>query len=73
MSQKSDRRRQDKALRPAEDKSADQATLEREFDPQPVEPSDHKTTTCYNPACPDYRRPRTDGSSCGCKRSKLAV
>lgn len=25
--------------------------------------------TCYNPACPDYRRPRNDGSKCGCART----
>lgn len=28
----------------------------------------HKTVICYNRACSDYRRERTDGSSCACKR-----
>jgi hypothetical protein len=68
-----------KAMRPDEDKlslrtiSNDQGVLERNFDPPAVEPSDHKTVTCYNPACPDYRRPRTDGSSCACKKATVVA
>lgn len=67
----------DKSLHgPPEDKlqtlSRDQATLERNAQIGVDGPrSDHKTVTCYNPACPDYRRPRTDGSSCGCKKSAV--
>lgn len=66
----------DKAMRPAEDKLArDQAALERDFDPErdlpPTRPPDHKTVTCYNPACADYRRPRVDGSACSCRRTAI--
>jgi hypothetical protein len=65
---------EDKAMRPGDDKLArDQATLERDFDPPPAAASDHKTVTCYNPACPDYRQPRTDGRSCGCKRTAIGA
>ena len=76
MTQKKSQRRpsEDKAMRPSEDKLArDQATLERDFDPSPVAASDHKIVVCYNPACPDYRVERRDGSSCACKRTKIAV
>lgn len=63
----------DKALRPAEDKlTRDQAALERDANIGGDGPrSDHKTVTCYNAACPDYRRPRTDGSSCACKKTAV--
>lgn len=63
---------EDKAVRPAEDKLArDQAALEHRFDPQPSEASDHRVTTCYNPACSDYRRPRDDGSKCSCRKTSV--
>lgn len=55
-----------------EDKAPDQAQLERDFDPSGPK-SDHKVVTCYNSACPDYRRPRNDGSSCGCKRTAIGA
>lgn len=80
MAQKRQKRpNEDKAMRPGEDKivagtvSSDQGVLERNFDPPAVEPSDHKTVTCYNPACPDYRRPRNDGSSCACKKTSAVA
>lgn len=67
-------------MRPAEDKlatstlSRDQQTLEHNADigADGVR-SDHKTVTCYNAACPDYRRPRTDGSSCSCKKTAIGA
>lgn len=71
---KSKRSSSDKAMHgPPEDKlSRDQAQLERDANLDLEGPrSDHKTVTCYNPACPDYRRPRTDGSSCACKKTAV--
>lgn len=54
--------------KPPEDKALDQETLERDFDPKPAAPSDHRTVVCYNPACPDYRVERRDRRPCGCKK-----
>lgn len=30
-----------------------------------------KTRICYNSACPDYRRERTDSEDCACKRTAV--
>lgn len=51
--------------------SSDQDVLERNANIGSGPPSDHKTVTCYNPACADYRRPRSDGSSCACKKTTI--
>lgn len=49
----------------------DQATLERNFDPGPGDPSDHKVVVCYNRAGPDYRVERRDGRACSCKQTRV--
>lgn len=62
----------DKAVRPDEDKLArTQRGLEHEFDPPAVPAAGHRTVTCYNPACRDYRKPRTDGSACACRKAQI--
>lgn len=54
---------------PPEDKS--QRQLEHDFDPTGGAPAGNKIVTCYNAGCPDYRRPRSDGSKCGCAKNAV--
>ena len=52
--------------------SGDQATLERNarIDGGTYDGS-HVVSVCYNAACPDYRRERVGGVSCGCRRTSV--
>ena len=63
---------EEKAVRLREQQKKELAKEAKDWDPERDAHEraqvSHKTVICYNSACPDYRRERTDGSSCACKR-----
>lgn len=66
---------EDKAVRSAANKSPAEriAQAEREsasFEGDPYDGA-HKTSVCYNPACPDYRRERRGSEACGCRKTAI--
>lgn len=52
---------------------ADQAQLERDFDPGPSTSPTHRRVICGNPSCPDYRVERDAGTRCGCYRTSVQL